>query len=167
MPGLVTLSILNWFHLVATVVWIGGVFINNLALSPSARKSLEPPIMGKFIGTYVKRFGVLAYVSMGVLIITGVIMMVMNPHNGSTAATGNLWTQFTIVKHVFVAILIIIGIYIMQFLSPKMERLGAKGPSPEVAKLQKQLIVLGITSLIVASIILAFTAITGAISVLS
>ena len=167
MPGLVTLSILNWFHLVATVVWMGGIFINNLDVSPSAKKSLEPPIMGKFMGTYIKRFGVLAYVSMGILIITGVIMTVMNPHNGSAAAAGSLWMQFTITKHVFVAILIIIGVYIMQFLSPKMERLGAKGPSPEGAKLQKQLIGLGITSLIIASIILFLTAMQGAISVLS
>ena len=165
--GLVTLSILNWFHLLATVVWMGGIFINNLAVSPSARESLEPMVMGKFMGSYIKKFRVLAYISMGILIVTGVIMTIMNPHSGSAATISNLWSQFTLVKHIFVVILIILGIYLVEVLIPKIGRLSAKGPSPEVGKLQKQMVIIGITSMLVASIILAFTAMAGAISVLA
>ena len=164
---LVTLSTLNWLHLGATVVWIGGIFLNNLAVSPSARQSLEPPVMGKFMSSYIKRFRVLVYISVGILVVTGVIMTIMNPQYAGLAVLGNLWLQLVLVKHIFVVILIILGIYILEVLTPKIGRLGAKGPSPELGKLQKKLASLGITTLIIATIILVFTAITGAISALA
>ena len=167
MNGLAVLSILNWFHLVGTVIWMGGIIINNFAIVPTASKNLEPPIMGRFMMSYIKRFRVLSYISMGILVITGVIMTIMNPNYGNTTVGGILWSQFTLVKHIFVAILIIIAIYLFQVLNPKLEQLSAKGPSPETANIQKQLMGWGITSLVIAFINLVFTAIQGAISVLS
>ena len=46
--------------------------------------------MGSFMGAYIKRFGIVAYISMGVLIITGIFMTVVNPHYGEAGAFGNL-----------------------------------------------------------------------------
>ena len=60
--GLMVATIVDWLHLIATVGWIGGIFLNNLALSPSARETLEPPVMGRFMSGYMKRFRVIAYV---------------------------------------------------------------------------------------------------------
>ena len=68
---LVVASIIDWLHLIATVARIGGMFVNNLAFSPSAKESLEAPVTGRFMGS----FRIIAYVCMGVLVVTGVIMM--------------------------------------------------------------------------------------------
>lgn len=158
--GLVVASVIDWLHLLATVAWIGGVFINNLVLSPSARESLEPPVMGHFMSSYMKRFRVLAYVSMGVLVLTGVIMMLFSPNYAGGFDLSSLWALFLLLKHILVVVLIIIGVYILEVLNPKMERAGAKGPSPEVAKLQALLRKLGMTSFAVGLLILLFTAVT-------
>jgi uncharacterized membrane protein len=169
MPGvseLTMLSVVNWFHLVATVAWIGGIFINLIVISPAARESLEPPAMGRFMGSFVKRFRVLVYISMGVLVVTGVFMMLWNKLYAGGMDFGSPWVLFVVLKHIFVLILIILGIYILQVVAPKVERLGAKGPSPKLAKAQKLQVQLAITTVIIGLVILVFTAITGAISVL-
>jgi uncharacterized membrane protein len=169
MPGvseLTTLSVVNWFHLVATVVWIGGIFLTVTAISTAAKQSLEPPAMGRFMNSFLKRFRVLAFVSIGVLVVTGVFMMLWNKLYAGGMDFGNPWVLFVVLKHVFVLILIILCVYSLQGISPKIERLGAKGPSPKLAKLQKLQMRIGVTNMVLGLIILAFTAITGAISVL-
>jgi uncharacterized membrane protein len=163
---LAILSAVNWLHLVATVVWIGGIVTNLIVVSPSAKESLEPPVMGRFMGSFIKRFRCLVYFSMGVLVVTGVIMMLLNDQYLGIFNFGNLWTLVVVVKHILVVILIILAIYIFQILFPRMGQLGAKGPSPELAKLQKLQGQLAVTTVIIGLVILVFTAITGAISAL-
>jgi len=158
--GLVVASVIDWLHLLATVAWIGGVFINNLALSPSARESLEPPAMGRFMASYMRRFRVITYVCMGVLVVTGVIMMLFSPKYTGGFDSSSTWAIFLLLKHILVVVLIIIGIYILEVLNPKMGRAGAQGPSPEVAKLQALLRKLGMASFGVGLLILLFTAVT-------
>jgi uncharacterized membrane protein len=161
---LAILSTVNWLHLVATVVWIGGIVTNLIVVLPSAKESLEPPVMGRFMGSFIKRFRWLVYFSMGVLVVTGVIMMLMNDQYLGMLNFGNLWTLVLLVKHILVVILIILAIYLLQVVFPKVGQLGAKGPSPELAKLQKLQGQLSITTVIIGLIILVFTAITSAIS---
>ena len=161
--GLVVAAIIDWLHLIAMVAWIGGVFINNLALSPSARESLEPPVMGRFMGSYMKRFRVLAYVCMGILVVTGVIMTFFSPQYAGGFDLSGPWALFLLLKHILVVVLIIIGVYILEVLNPKMGRAGAKGPSPEIAKLQALLLKLGMTSFGIGLLVLLFTAVTSVV----
>lgn len=163
---LVLLSVLNWLHLIAIVVWIGGMVTNYLTLLPSARESLDPPVMGRLMGAVMKRSSRLVYISIAVLLVTGVIMMSLNKEYLGPLDLGNLWTVILLVKHVFVAILIILGVYMFEVLAPKLGQMAAKGPSPELAKLQKVQMRVGRAGLITALIILLFTAVTTAISAL-
>ena len=161
---LTILSILNWFHLVATVAWIGGVFTNLLVIMPSARASLEPPVMGRFMGAFMGRFRNLVYISMGVMVVSGIFMMFFNKHFVGTF--GNFWEQMLLTKHILVIALIIVGVYMLQVLVPKIGQLAAKGPSPELGKLQKRQARLGMTGFLLGLLILLFTGINGAISAL-
>lgn len=45
----IVLSILNFLHLSATVIWIGGMTTNMLVLTPSMKEALEPAIAGRFL----------------------------------------------------------------------------------------------------------------------
>ena len=157
---------MNWLHLLATVVWIGGMIFVILAVTPAAKETLEPPVMGRFMGSLMKKFRVIIYVSIGLLIATGIGMMLMNKEYAGTYDFGNLWTAVVVVKHIFVLILIILGIYMMEVIVPKIGRLGAKGPSPEMAKAQKLQMRIGAINFILAILILVCTAVNGAISVL-
>ncbi len=163
---LVLLSAMNWLHLVAVVVWIGAMISNVLILLPSARESLEPPVMGRLMGSIMRRTRRLVYASIIVLLVTGVIIMLLNKHYLGLLDLGNSWTVFLLVKHIFVAILIIVGIYMFEVLAPKLGRMAAEGPSPELARLQKLQVRLGTAGVITALIILLFTAVVTAISAL-
>ncbi|MGQ9469701.1 MAG: hypothetical protein ACUVTD_07800 [Nitrososphaerales archaeon] len=57
----------------ATVIWIGGMATNLLVLLPSMREALEPPIMGKLMGSVMKRFRPLVYASMIILVASGIV----------------------------------------------------------------------------------------------
>ena len=164
--ALVWLSLTNWFHLLATVVWIGGIITNLTVVQPSARESLEPPVMGRFMDSFIRRLRPLIYASMAVLAVSGIIMMLLNRHYLGLFDFGNLWTQFVLVKHILVLVIIILGVYMLGVIFPKMGRLAAKGPSPQLGKLQKLQIRLGMTSVTIALLVLLFTAITGAVSAL-
>ncbi len=161
---LISLSILNWLHLIATVVWIGGIGTNLLILMPSMRESLEPPMMGKLMGAVMSRFRRLVYVSIFVLGVTGILMNLLNENYLGLLRFGNLWSQITLIKHIFTAALIFLAVYAFEGLGPKVSRLAVKGPSPELARLQKLQIKLATTGLIMGIIILLLTGIVTAIS---
>ncbi|MHA2311870.1 MAG: hypothetical protein ACXADF_10310, partial [Candidatus Thorarchaeota archaeon] len=79
-PAQILLGVLNWLHLVATVTWFGGLTTNVFILMPSLGSTLEPPVAGNFLNTYMKRFRPLVYVSILILISTGaIITIMMNP----------------------------------------------------------------------------------------
>jgi uncharacterized membrane protein len=163
---LAILSAMNWLHLLATVVWIGGIVINVMVISPAAKESLEPPMMMRLWGSLMKRFRKMVYVSMGIFIATGIVMMMMNSAYASTFDFGDTWTLVLVLKHIFVLILIGMAIYMLEFVFPRMKKLAAKGPSPELAKADKLQRMVGATNLLLGLIILAFTAVNGAVSML-
>ena len=101
---------------------------------------------------------------MFIIVVTGVLIMLFNPDYAGGYDLGSLQGLFLLVKHILVVVLIIIGIYFLEVLSPKMGRAGAKGPSPEAAKLQALQLRLGITGFVVMLLILFSTAITSVAS---
>ncbi len=161
---LISLSILNWFHLIATVVWIGGIGTNLLVLMPPMRETLEPPMMGKLMGAVMRRFRRLVYACIFVLGVTGVLMNLLDENYLGLMKLGNLWSQIALFKHIFTAALIFLAVYAFEGLGPKVSRLAVKGPSPELARLQRLQIKLATTGLIMGIIILLLTGIVTAIS---
>ena len=162
--GLIILSLVNWLHLVATVTWIGALVTNMVVLMPTARETLEPPVMGRFLGSFMKRFRPLVYRSIIVLSITGIIMMLLNKHYLGRLDFGNLWTQLLLVKHVLIIIMVVMVVYAFEVLAPRVGRLAAAGPSPELAKLQKLQMRVAKIGLIIALLVLLLTSIITAIS---
>jgi uncharacterized membrane protein len=160
---LIVASVIDWLHLIATVTWIGGIFLNILAIFPAAMGSMDRPTMGRFLNAYTKRFQVISYVSMGILVITGTIMMLTSPNYEGATGFSNPWSIFLLLKHIFIVVLIVWGIYISRVLNPKIERAAAQGDLPEVAKLQKLLPMLGIAGFGIGLLVLLFTAITSVV----
>jgi len=161
---LIILSAVNWLHLIATVVWIGAMAFNLLILLPSMRETLEPPTMGKLMGTVMKRFRTFVYASMVVLAVTGVVMNLLNKSYLGILLMGNLWSIVTLIKHIFTAALVITAIYAFEGLAPQVSGLAAKGPSPELAQLQKKQMNLAYTGFVLGIIILLLTGIMTAVS---
>ncbi|MFQ6134366.1 MAG: CopD family protein, partial [Nitrososphaerales archaeon] len=161
------LAIINWLHLLATVVWIGGMAVNILVLMPSVREGLEPSAAGRFMPLVMKRFRILVYASIIVLVATGVSMMLFSRSYLGPLQLDNAWSQVLLVKHIFVAVLILIAVYAFEVLAPKVTRIAAKGPSPELAGLQKLQVRLATTGLLVGIVILLLTGIATSITALA
>lgn len=161
---LVVLSLVNWLHLAATVTWLGAMFTNMLVLMPATRETLDPPVMGRFIGSFMKKFRPLVYRSIIVLVVSGIIMMLLNRHYLGAFDFGNLWTWLLLVKHVLIIIMVVMAVYAFENLAPKVGKLAAAGPSPELAKLQKLQMNIAMAGTLMALSVLLLTSIITAIS---
>ena len=128
---------LDFLHLMATIAWIGGMFFNFLVVMPTVQKVLDPPTMGKFMGVLFKRVRVVVYVSLLILFVTGIPMKIASEYYMGIINFDNTWEIVGFVKHVFVALLALMAIYSFEILSPKVARMAANGPSPELMGLRK------------------------------
>ena len=166
--SVVVLSIMNWLHMVATLIWFGGMITNVIFILPTAEavlgRTLGPAVFGTFMGAFAKRVRIPVYVSMGVLIVTGAIMWILNENSLGAFTYGSAWTNVLLVKQILFIILIVLAIYMMEVIIPKIEDLAPRGPSPELEKVQKLQIVVGAISMLMMALILAFSAWLGAIS---
>jgi uncharacterized membrane protein len=72
MPQSTILAISLFFHLLATVVWIGGLIITTILVWPEARNALqESPALYTLLTRLRKRFTPVANLSLAVLLATG------------------------------------------------------------------------------------------------
>lgn len=141
MPILVSVS--HFLHVVATVVWIGGIWMILLVILPGARTSLESPaVTGKLMKEITRRFTPMVNICILVLIITGPIMGHYGKNLTNPLEFYNHWTPIMGVKHLLAASMVIIHFYRGWLLTPKIGRLAAQAAespslSAQVAGLQK------------------------------
>ena len=155
----VALSILNFLHLLATVTWIGGMATNILVILPSTREVLEPAVSGRFIGAVMKRFRLIVYGSIITLLLCGVALTLLNENYVGVGQFVNAFSQIILAKHLFVTALVLLAVYSFEVLGPKVAKLAAKGPSPDLLKAQKLQLRLASTGFVLGLIILLLTAI--------
>jgi uncharacterized membrane protein len=149
---------LDFLHLMATIAWIGGMFMNFLVVMPTAGKMLEPAMAGKFIGAMMKRMRVVVYISLLILFVTGIPMKIANPHYVAIINFDNTWEIVGFVKHVFVAILALMAIYSFEILAPKVGRLAMNGPSPVLVGLRKRQMMMGALAFLFGIIVILLSA---------
>lgn len=142
----------NFLHLLATVTWIGGIIFMNFVLFPS-QTAIDPGQRGKFFGAVVKRFLILVWVSVIVLLLTGLYKtpssMLFNPESRF-----GFWLT---VKHAAIILMIIFGLMVTFVFSPKIRKLAPKAgeqPSTEFIKAQKNMSLAARTNMILGIIVL-------------
>lgn len=160
------LGTINFLHLFATTLWIGGMLVNRLIFLPSVREALEPNAIGKLMSIVMKRFRVLVYVSIVLLVITGTSMTLFNNNYSGLLVFDNTWSIILLVKHAEITVLVLLAVYSFEILAPKVALLGAKGPSPELANLQKTQMRLATVGVILGVWVLILTGLATAVTVL-
>ena len=68
-------ALMNFLHIAAAVVWLGGIAFMVFAMRPVAAKQLPPPLRMPFMAQVLRRFFVAVWVSIGLLLLTGLTMM--------------------------------------------------------------------------------------------
>lgn len=155
-----------WIHLLATVVWLGGLALMGLIAWPALRRGTLADNQWLAIQ---QRLLPWANGSLVLLLITGFVQMTNDPNYTGFLAIDSLWAWAILVKHIAFGGMVLIGGYMQAVLYPAMNRLdilGAKRPSlaqTEQARLTQREIRLLRLNLVCAAAVLFFTAVATAV----
>ena len=167
MPPLL-LALSYWLHLIATIIWIGGLAMLALVTLPGARKVIgSGPQLGALMLEWQRRFNPLAWLSLAALTVTGLIQMSANKNYDGFLAITNSWATAILLKHIAIAGMVVIGGIMQWGLTPAIARLAlleSRGkPAPELDSLRRREILLTQINLACGLLVLALTAVARAV----
>ncbi len=155
------LALSHFLHVLGTVVWIGGILMTLLVILPGSKAALESvPMVGKLMKEVAKRFTPLANISILLLIATGIIIFYYDKNYTSFLDIKNRWNLLITLKHVFVAIMIIIHFYRGLIVSQKIEKSSSKPNELQTARLKKLSLDLVKANFALGIIVLLLTAVS-------
>jgi uncharacterized membrane protein len=160
------LTLSYWVHMLATVVWLGGLFSMAILGWPAMRKRVLD--LDQWIQLQ-RRFTPWANASLVILWITGFLQMTADPNYDGFLAVNSLWAQAIFIKHIAVLGMMAFGLYIQLRIQPALVRLAIlekKQPEQAAAereRLARQEMRLVRLNLICAAAVLFFTAVATAI----
>lgn len=164
------LSVAHLAHMLATVIWIGGILLFPFVIMPAAGLALgQGPEVGKFMGAFAKKFKPLAYTCMALFFITGIYMMYVPGTYIEPGVPGGPYQWLLRIKILVVLVMIIIGIYMGEVNARRIDKLmaggsGSEGPPAELAKYQSLQIKLLKMNAFLSFVVLVLTAINLAIA---
>ena len=151
-----------WLHMLATVLWLGGLAAVALLVLPGMRRSLEPAAFADWLRATNRRLDSIGWLSLALLTATGLIQMSANSNYNGLLAINNNWALAICLKHIAFGGMVAVSAYLTWGLSPALERaalLRAKGnDAGEEARLLARLQRLIGLNLLLGAIVLAFTA---------
>ena len=116
------LTIAYWMHMLATVIWIGGLAILSILVIPAARKSLDEQAFAALLEGIQRRLDPLAWFSMLVLLGSGMLQMNANPNYDGFLAIDNTWAVAILVKHILFGLMVVVSSYITWGILPALRR---------------------------------------------
>lgn len=132
-------GLMKFLHDLATVTWFGGLFTTGIILVPVARTLLGPGVkMKKFMDVFQRRLTKLVYVSMVVLILSGVFLARHNPAFGGFFRMGNTYSEILTAKHILVVMMIAIGLVRSLVVGRKGQPQGRTKTKPLPQQTQKK-----------------------------
>ncbi len=145
-------TIVNFMHLLATVTWIGGMIYVNLVLMPSLT-AIDPPQRGRLLGAAARRFAILAWGSVVVLLVTGLL----KTPPGQLFRPSTTYGAILALKHALTLLMVAGGLLVTLVIAPRMAALAPKPgekPTPDYLRVQKQLSILGLANMVMGVAVL-------------
>lgn len=160
------LSLIYWLHMLATVVWIGGLSTLAILVLPAARQTLEISSYASLLHKIRRQLDWLGWFSLIVLVGTGLFQMSANPNYQGFLAISNRWGLAILLKHLLFLGMAGVSAYLTWGLLPNLQRLALRlSQGQDVTDSQhlfRQEATLVRTNLILGVLILALTAIARA-----
>ena len=131
------LVISYWVHLLATVVWFGGLVIMGVAGLPALKQGALDK--NQWLALQ-KRFVLWVNGSLVLLLITGFVQMTNDVNYGGFLVLNSIWAWGMLLKHVAYGLLVVITVYLQFSLYPAIERtavLAQKRPKIAAAEQEK------------------------------
>lgn len=160
------LSFAFWLHMLATVIWIGGLVSLVIIVLPAAYRTLDPTSYAQLLGQIQRRLDPMAWLSLVILLATGLFQLSASPNYEGFLNFSNRWAISILIKHILFLGMISISAYLTWGVLPSLRRMAllrAKGIEPEEAdKLRQREVLLLRINLILGVLILGFTALARA-----
>lgn len=157
------LALSFWLHMVATIIWVGGLALLALVVWPGARAVLgSGPQLAALLRELQRRFTPWAWGSLAVLVATGMMQMAASEHYDGFLKIDSPWALAILAKHLALGGMVAIGAYMQWALQPELTRLalleahGKTVGDPEA--LRRRELTLTRLNLICGLLVLALTA---------
>jgi uncharacterized membrane protein len=160
MPVLI-LVLTYWLHLLATVVWIGGLAMLTLIAWPGIDRNFAGAV-----DALEKRFRPWANISLAMLLVTGLIQMGGDHHYEGFLVIDNTWSVGLLIKHILIGLMIVTGVIMQMNVYPALERarlLASKGKATEDDVVHRRLRRLTALNLALGILVLLTTAVITAL----
>ena len=154
-----------FLHMVATVIWVGGIAVMAVVVYPGVRRVLgSGPQAGAVTAEFQRRFSPMAMISLATLAVTGLAQLSTNKHYDGFLVIDNAWAIAILLKHVAFFAMAGIGAYSVWGLMPEMSRLAllaskGKASGDELPALRRREERLNQLNLVCALIVMFFTAV--------
>lgn len=120
-----TLALSLFFHILATVIWIGGLLMTMLLVYPAVRRVLqEQPALYRLLSRLRTRFYSISNLCLVTLIVTGLFQMTADPYYDGFLTFDNTWSQVMLAKHGLIVLMVITGVVLQYGVAPSLERVS-------------------------------------------
>ncbi len=151
-------------HMAATVAWVGGLIFQSIIL-PGATRSLEPLARARLFAALARRFQPVAWISLAVLIFTGLSQMAAHPSYAGFLTIDGRWAQAILAKHLAFGAMTLVAGWQTWGVQPHLGRLlllqatGAQPSDNDLPRTLRSLDRLTRVNAALALVVLALTAI--------
>ncbi len=142
--------IIRFLHEMATIIWIGGMIFQAIALTPVLKK-MGSDIQLKVRSGIVKNFSRVSIACIIIIAITGIILSVGRINGGLSILSS--YGAVLLIKHAVTALLIVLSMVNAFVVMPKVLRLSASGNMAGVQKTKKQMMVISIINPVLGVIV--------------
>ena len=116
-----------FIHVLAAIIWLGGMFFIALVAVPILRKIEPPAKRSEILSVTAKRFRVISWIAISVLLVTGVINAINRGITINLISTGVIFSshfgKVLIVKVILVLIMVVLSAIHDFFLGPRLTNL--------------------------------------------
>jgi uncharacterized membrane protein len=158
------LALSYWLHMLATVLWLGGLAAVVLLLHPAAQR-LNAPERDALLETAQRRLDPVGWFCLALLTGTGLIQMSASPQYEGFLSVTNSWAVSILLKHLVFFGMAGVSAYLTWFSLPELKRAVLKqsaGKPVDIAPLQKRNLWLLRLNLFLGGIVLILTALARA-----
>lgn len=158
------LSFSYWLHMVATVIWLGGLVTTAFFILPFVHENFGSEQKEKIITTIQKKLNPLGWLCLFILTGTGMFQMSEHPSYDGFLSIDNSWAIALFIKHLVIVLMVLAMGYMTWFVLPGLRRislklkLGKEVDQNSILKLRKQEKLIIWINLALALLVLVFTA---------
>ena len=147
--------------MLATATWIGSLIAMAFMVLPAAERALQPADRLSLVDQVRGRLEPITWLSVSILIVTGLFQMSVNPHYNGFLSTSGQWSLAMLAKHTLVGALVAVSAVHTWDALPSLRRALLQKPKlaeAEVERLQRREANLLRLSIILGALVLLATA---------